>query len=142
LENEGWLVGPRQVLINLTAQSLEDGFMGRVCFTGDEDAGLLNQRIGRFILHNSILPEFFFRCLQTTRFRQVVEKRCEGSKVRHLYFRHFQDFLLPKLSKEQQRAICDDIQACEAAISTVNDVQEGLARLREAFINATFASVL
>lgn len=138
-ENEDWFIGSEQVLINLTAQSLEDGFMGRVCFTADEDAGLLNQRIGRFVLKGSIVPKFFFRCLQTTRFRQVVENRCEGSKVRHLYFRHFEDFMLPVLSKEEQWAICEEIDAYEAGLASSIDQQASLSKLREALINTAFA---
>jgi hypothetical protein len=139
-ENKDWFVGPEQVLINLTAQSLEDGFMGRVCFTTNEDAGLLNQRIGRFVLDGSILPKFFFRCLQTTRFRQVAENRCEGSKVRHLYFRHFEDFMLPKFSREQQRAICEEIDACEAGLAASLNQQTAVSYLRNSLINNMFSA--
>ena len=141
-ENNDWFVGPNQVLINLTAQSLEDGFMGRVCFTGDETAGLLNQRIGRFVLDGSILPKFFFRCLQTTRFRRLVESRCEGSKVRHIYFRHFEDFMLPKLSKEEQRTICEEIDACEAGLAAALNKQDAASKLRDAFTRSVFSQNL
>lgn len=137
-EHSKWFVGPDQVLINLTAQSLEDGFMGRVCFTGQEEAGLLNQRIGRFVLDESILPTFFYRCLQTTRFRKVAEKRCEGSKVRHLYFRHFEDFMMPKLTKKEQAAICREIDACELAINAATEQQTMNAFLQRSLLNNLF----
>jgi len=136
LENEGWLIGADQVLINLTAQSLDDGFMGRVCFTGEDDSGLLNQRIGRFVLDGSILPKFFFRCLQTSRFRQLVENRCEGSKVRHLYFRHFEDFMLPDFPKAKQAQIADELDACEAALTAAIKQLDALSGLRSTLINA------
>ncbi|MGD9744803.1 MAG: restriction endonuclease subunit S [Verrucomicrobiales bacterium] len=134
-ENEGWFVGADQVLINLTAQSLDDGFMGRVCFTGENDGGMLNQRIGRFVLEEKILPKFFFRCLQTSRFRQLVENRCEGSKVRHLYFRHFEDFMLPDYPKPKQAKIAQELDECESALSSAIKQQEALSGLRGTLIN-------
>lgn len=134
-ENEGWFIGAGQVLINLTAQSLDDGFMGRVCFTGEDDGGMLNQRIGRFVLDDSILPKFFFRCLQTSRFRQLVENRCEGSKVRHLYFRHFEDFMLPAFPKPKQAEIADELDACEAALTSAIKQRDALLGLRGTLIN-------
>lgn len=134
-ENEGWFVGADQVLINLTAQSLDDGFMGRVCFTGENDGGMLNQRIGRFILEGNILPKFFFRCLQTSRFRQLVENRCEGSKVRHLYFRHFEDFMLPDYPKIRQAEIAQELDECESALSSAIKQREALSGLRSNLIN-------
>ncbi len=135
VENEGWFIGADQVLINLTAQSLDDGFMGRVCFTGEADGGMLNQRIGRFVLDESVLPKFFFRCLQTSRFRQLVENRCEGSKVRHLYFRHFEDFMLPDFPKAKQAEIVDELDACEDALTSAIKQRDALSGLRGTLIN-------
>ena len=135
-ENLGWLIGPGQVVINLTAQSLEDGFMGRVCFTGSNDEGLLNQRIGRFVLQDEVLPKFFFRCLQTTRFRNIVENRCEGSKVRHIYFRHFEDFELPKLPVRQQQEIADRLDAADSALAEAKNLKARLIEFRQTLANS------
>jgi hypothetical protein len=135
IKHEEWFIGPNQVLINLTAQSLEDGFMGRVCFTEQQDAGMLNQRIGRFVLSNTVTPRFFFRCLQTSHFRKLVENRCEGSKVRHLYFRHFEDFMLPKLSKVEQSEIVDQLDRTESALATAIGERTSFSRLRQALNN-------
>ncbi len=131
-ENRAWLIEGNHVLINLTAQSLEDGFVGRVCFSNSSDFGLLNQRIGRFLLKDSVLPKFFFRCLQTRRFRKIVENRCEGSKVRHLYFRHFEDFELPILSKAEQQKILDGLDSMESCLVTVQHKKDALAALTRA----------
>jgi hypothetical protein len=135
-ENLGWLIGPGQVVINLTAQSLEDGFMGRVCFTGPNDEGLLNQRIGRFVLQDEVVPKFFFRCLQTTRFRNLVEKRCEGSKVRHIYFRHFEDFELPKFPVRQQQEIADRLDAADSALAEAKNLKARLIEFRQTLANS------
>ncbi len=40
-------VGSNEIVMNLTAQSLEDNFLGRVCMTKKNDKFLLNQRIGK-----------------------------------------------------------------------------------------------
>lgn len=101
-----YLINPGDIVINLTAQSLEEGFMGRVCMAGINDFSLLNQRIGRFICNECILPEYLYRYLQTAPFRNLVESSCEGSKIKHLYWRHIENFpiLLPPI-KQQQRII-------------------------------------
>ncbi len=135
-ESANWLIGPNQVVINLTAQSLDDGFMGRVCFTGPNDEGLLNQRIGRFVLDDEVIPKFFFRCLQTTRFRTLVERRCEGSKVRHIYFRHFEDFEFPKIPIKQQHEIADRLDAADIAVTEANRVHARLTDLRQSLIDS------
>jgi type I restriction enzyme S subunit len=135
LENEDWFVGPEQVLINLTAQSLDDGFMGRVCFTREGDGGMLNQRIGRFILLEQILPKFFFRCLQTSCFRKLVENRCEGSKVRHLYFRHFADFMLPYFPRAKQAEVAEELDECEAALTSAIRHRDALSEVRGTLVN-------
>ena len=113
-----------------------NGFIGRVCITSPADAGLLNQRIGRFVLTDEILPRFFFRCLQTSAFRRLVENRCEGSKIRHLYFRHFADFLLPLLSTTQQEGIVVTLDAVDASLADARLAESKLRRLREALIDS------
>src|SRR5262249_39522308 len=42
-----FVVGGSELLINLTAQSLRDEFLGRVCMTAPTERCLLNQRIAR-----------------------------------------------------------------------------------------------
>lgn len=99
-----YLIAPRDVVINLTAQSLEEGFMGRVCLARDGDTCLLNQRIGRFICGSNLHPEYLFRYLQTSSFRKLVEASCEGSKIKHLYWRHIENFQIavPPLTDQEQ----------------------------------------
>lgn len=105
-----YVVMPGDVLINLTAQSLEDGFMGRVCLAGGEDQCLLNQRIGRFIVDaNRMLPTFLYRCLQTTRFKMHAIANCEGSKVKHLFWSHLAKFTVPLPPIEEQVRIVEHL---------------------------------
>lgn len=135
-----YLVGCDEVVINLTAQSLEDGFIGRVCYTGGEVAGLLNQRIGRFRCKANLLPKFLYRCMQTSAFRKTVESRCEGSKIRHIYFRHFSDVRVPKLTLKEQRRIVERIDAAEFAWKAILDARTACMNLSKKYLNAFLGS--
>jgi type I restriction enzyme S subunit len=106
-EASDYVINYNDVVINLTAQSLEDGFMGRVCLARAGDHSLLNQRIGRFVfIPQAIHPQFAYRIMQTNRFQQHCVSMCEGTKVKHLYWRHLSpfQFRLPSLEKQQQVA--------------------------------------
>ena len=114
---EDFVIHAGDVVINLTAQSLDDGFMGRVCLAKENDKSLLNQRIGRFRCNEEILlPEFLFRCLQTTRFRQHAHANCEGSKVKHMFWQHLAKYeiVVPKISV--QRGVIDRCADVDQAI--------------------------
>jgi len=120
------------VVINLTAQSLEDGFMGRVCFASNDDECLLNQRIGRFHCDTSrILPEYLFRCLQTRRFQQHAIINCEGSKVKHLFWSHLAKYRIsvpPLLEQERRIAMCSALDSAVGELRT----RSGVARRQHA----------
>jgi type I restriction enzyme S subunit len=42
-----YIIGAQELIINLTAQSLADEFLGRVCLSGSKERCLLNQRLAR-----------------------------------------------------------------------------------------------
>lgn len=126
-----YLIAPGDVVINLTAQSLEDGFMGRVCLASVEDESLLNQRIGRFRCDERLVPDFLFRCLQTSRFRRVVETKCEGSKIRHLYWRHFEDFEIVLSSLQDQATIAARAGVVDAALSKAAETAQKAAHVHK-----------
>ena len=131
-ENADWIVQPGDVVINLTAQSLEDGFMGRVCLAKEGDDSLLNQRLGRFVCGAGVRPEYVFRILQTTRFRRLVESRCEGSKVRHTYFRHFADMPVVVMDTKDQDEVIEGARKIDSARdATLNAVAAARALLRQ-----------
>ena len=71
-----------------------------------------------------------------TRFRKLVENRCEGSKIRHLYFRHFEDFNLPKLSTKQQQEIADRLDAADFALAGTKNLKARLVGLRQSLANS------
>jgi hypothetical protein len=88
------------------------------------------------VVHDEVLPQFFFRCLQTTRFREVVENRCEGSKIRHLYFCHFEDFAMLKLTRKEQEEIVDVLDAADTRLSIARVLKGRLVELRQALTNS------
>lgn len=50
------IVGPSELVMNLTAQSLKDEFLGRICMTGAGDRALLNQRLARLTPNTARSP--------------------------------------------------------------------------------------
>jgi len=120
-EAKAYIVDGGDLVINLTAQSLEEGFMGRVCLAREGDKSLLNQRIGR--LHafpDTVLPEFVFRVLQSSRFQTHAIKMCEGSKIKHLFWQHLSHFKIPLPDHAKQLQV---VQACRAIDQRLNEVQ-------------------
>ncbi len=137
-----YVVTEKDVVINLTAQSLEDGFMGRVCIAREGDTSLLNQRIGRFRCSERVLPEYLFRCLQTTAFRKLVETKCEGSKVKHLYWRHMECFEFALPPKDKQLRLIDAAESTDVALRNAKMSLEDSRRLNKALINTLLPSNL
>jgi len=139
--NVDHVVRPGDVVINLTAQSLEEGFMGRVCLATMGDDSLLNQRLGRFVCNGDVSSEYLFRVLQTSRFRRLVESRCEGSKVRHTYFRHFAKMPIVVLDDQQEQEVIERARqidaARDAAIVAEESSRELLVQLRESLLGVT-----
>ncbi|WP_186312401.1 restriction endonuclease subunit S [Cereibacter sediminicola] len=116
-EAAAFVVDTGDVVINLTAQSLEEGFMGRVCLAREGDRSLLNQRIGRFQgFSEDFQPEFVFRVLQSSRFQNHAVRMCEGSKIKHLFWQHLAPFLVPKLDLVEQLAIIETIRSIDVQI--------------------------
>jgi type I restriction enzyme S subunit len=125
-EASDYLIQPGDIVINLTAQSLEDGFMGRVCLARQDDRSLLNQRIGRFVFTSKdVVPEFLFRVLQSSDFQQHAISMCEGTKVKHLFWSHLErfNFRLPSIGYQKQ-ATAKLKQIDEAVASLIRKVEQ------------------
>jgi type I restriction enzyme S subunit len=131
-----YLIESGDILINLTAQSLEDGFMGRVCIARDNDVSLLNQRIGRLLFKSSlVIPEFIFRVLQTSKFQQHTVSMCEGTKVKHLFWRHIENFKFKIPDIKEQEEVVENLQKIDSAVATFILKQEQQKQLHFNLIN-------
>lgn len=89
-----FIVGPRELIMNLTAQSLKDEFLGRVCLTGSDERCLLNQRLAR-LSPIKVLPEFILWLFKSSVFRRFVDELNTGSLIQHMFTTQLGDFLLP-----------------------------------------------
>lgn len=143
VQADKFTVRPGDVVINLTAQSLEDGFMGRVCFARSSDESLLNQRIGRFAnYHDGLVPEFLFRVLQGARFQAHARAMCEGTKVKHLFWRHIEGFAFPLPPVAEQREACDLLNAMDSACREATKRWESTLLLHRELLSRALRGVL
>jgi type I restriction enzyme S subunit len=89
-----YVVRGSELIMNLTAQSLEEQFLGRVCMTQAGDFCLLNQRLARFRPLDCDL-RFLFWSLRGPVFRRQIDKNPQGTKVQHIYDRDLRAVHLP-----------------------------------------------
>lgn len=99
-----FLVFDDEIVMNLTAQSLEDQFLGRVCVTPAGTRCLLNQRLARFRSKKCHLP-FLFWALKGPYFRCHIDRLTQGTKVQHIYNSNLNSAMLgvPKRDQEQKK---------------------------------------
>jgi len=132
----GHVVSRGDVVINLTAQSLDDGFMGRVCFVRGQEKSFLNQRIGRFVrFRDGVVPEYLFRVLQGARFQAHAIAMCEGTKVKHMFWRHIEVFRFALPPEDQQRRACEQMLAMDVAFNAAAKRSEEAGRLASDAVN-------
>lgn len=79
-----YVVHPGEVVMNLTAQSLLEGFLGRVAITPPSVLCLLNQRIARLRVHGCSV-DYFFWAMRSPYVRAQIHRLGQGMKVQHLY---------------------------------------------------------
>jgi len=101
------IIGPHELVMNLTAQSLKDDFLGRVCLTGPGERCLLNQRIAR-LTPAGVSREFMQLVFRAWPFRRFVEGLNTGSLIQHMFTSQLDSFSfsLPPLA-EQARIVAE-----------------------------------
>jgi restriction endonuclease S subunit len=69
-----------------------------------------------------------------------VETSCEGSKIKHLYWRHFSEFEIPLPSRQEQMRIVGLFQTVEraedSAISHVKETRQLQTKLLAKLLDA------
>ncbi len=140
-ENPDLIVRGRQLVMNLTAQSLKDEFLGRVCITTDGERCLLNQRLAR-LTPVLVLPEFVLYLLKAWRFRRFVDGLNSGSLIQHMFTSQLAEFIfqLPPLT-EQTRIVAE----VERRLSVVEELEavvtanlQRATRLRQSILQKGF----
>lgn len=144
-ENPDLLVGSRELVMNLTAQSLKDDFLGRVCITGPSEQCLLNQRLAR--LHPVLLlPEYVLWFFKSPPFRRFVASLNTGSLIQHMFTSQLDDARIPVPPQaEQMRIVLELERRFSVADALEQAVATALARavpVRNAILRSAFAGTL
>jgi type I restriction enzyme S subunit len=119
-ENSEFIVGPGELVMNLTAQSLKDEFLGRVCMTEANERCLLNQRIAR-LTPIGMQPRFLIWYFRSPFFRHYVDGLNKGTLIQHMFTSQVDEalILIPPLAEQarivtkvdQLMALCDTLEA-------------------------------
>jgi type I restriction enzyme, S subunit len=141
--NSDLVVRGRELVMNLTAQSLKDEFLGRVCLTGEKEECLLNQRLAR-LTPIIVLPEFALYLLKAWRFRRFVDELNTGSLIQHMFTSQLAEFTFPLPPLAEQTRIVAEV---ERKLSVVEELEaigsanlRRSARLRQSILHRTFKS--
>lgn len=120
-----YVLKAEDIVMNLTAQSLEDQFLGRVCIVQTSEPSLLNQRIARF---QSIQTYHYFLywLLRSSQFRNQIDRTVQGTKVQHIYNSDLNRVVLaiPETGWEQERISATLQSITESLISTEADLDK------------------
>ncbi len=120
-KNEEYIVGPNEIIINLTAQSLRDEFLGRVCLTGNDERCLLNQRLAK-LTPILLSTSFCFWLLKSPVFRQYVDTLNTGSLIQHMFTTQIDNFLFPLPPYKEQSIITSRIRQLIASKELTNEI--------------------
>jgi type I restriction enzyme, S subunit len=109
-----------ELVMNLTAQSLRDEFLGRVCRKRDERPALLNQRICRFLpFGEDDLRPYLFTYFKSPRFRSYVNTLDTGSLIRHMHSKQLLVHEVPLPSSDEQEEIVHRVEALFALADAI-----------------------
>lgn len=140
-----YLLRGRHLLMNLTAQSLADDFLGRVCLSADDDRFLLNQRIA-MLSSPSALDEYLFWVFRSASFRRFVAGLNTGSLIQHISTKQLESFRFRLPSLSDQLRIVNEIEAAVEPTDrlevTVHAMPRRSDRLRRSILAAAFAGKL
>ena len=139
------VVGPGELVINLTAQSLKDDFLGRVCITSRDELCLLNQRLAR--LTPIVIPSrFMLWVFKSVVFRKFVSALNTGSLIQHMFTRQLAEFLFPLPPLPEQEAIVEivdrQLSVIERLEAEIDSKLKKAQDLRQAILRHAFTGRL
>jgi type I restriction enzyme S subunit len=126
-EASNFIVRDAELVVNLTAQSLDDQFLGRVCLTPPGTLCLLNQRVARFKASACYLP-FLFWVLKGPHFRWHVDQIPQGTKVKHIYNSNLDAALIAVPREEDEQKLI--ARVLFSASGTIENEQVSLGKLQ------------
>jgi type I restriction enzyme S subunit len=141
-----FIVRGQELVMNLTAQSLKDEFLGRVCLTSAGENCLLNQRLARITPAKGILSQFLLYVLKSNIFRRYVDGLNTGSLIQHMFTSQLEEFAFPLSPLAEQEQIVAEIErrhsVVAAAEAQVEAALKRAERLRQAILQQAFAGKL
>jgi type I restriction enzyme, S subunit len=139
------LVRGGELVINLTAQSLKDDFLGRVCMTSEGEYCLLNQRLAR-LTPILALPRFMLWLFKSTHFRKFVASLNTGSLIQHMFTSQIEEFALPLPPLAEQEQIASEVEAHMSVIDATETQAATLVQrttgLRQSILRHAFTGQL
>ncbi len=133
-----YLIGENELVMNLTAQSLADEFLGRVCLSSKNENCLLNQRIMR-LTPVVISPKFCFWLFKSPLFRNYVDGLNTGSLIQHMFSSQVDKFMLPLPPLEEQKEIVRRVEKMFEKIDRMEQEYQKAAKLCDRLEQATLA---
>ncbi len=135
-EYPDFMVRGNELVMNLTAQSLKDEFLGRVCLSDESEECLLNQRIAR-LTPTLLSSRFCLWLFKSPVFRRFVDGLNTGSLIQHMFTSQVLDFRFPVPPMEEQNAIVNSVEqalkskevlaeSLEAALSQSNILDQSI----------------
>jgi type I restriction enzyme S subunit len=144
-DNPDLIVRSGELIMNLTAQSLKDEFLGRVCRTAGGEYCLLNQRLAR-LTPIEVSPEFSLVVFKSKWFRRFVDDLNTGSLIQHMFTSQIATFTFPMPPPaEQQRIVAEVDRRLSLAREVETQVDANFQRaerLRQSILLAAFSGTL
>ncbi len=144
-ENPDLLIAGGELVMNLTAQSLKDEFLGRVCVTGDGERCLLNQRLAR-LMPVGVSERFCLWMLKSWSFRRFVDGLNKGSLIQHMFTSQLDNFVVALPPAKEQLRIVSEVEKRVSTIAQVEDaIRNGIrraSRLRQSILKRAFEGKL
>jgi type I restriction enzyme S subunit len=140
-----FVIGEEELVMNLTAQSLKDEFLGRACLTSTGERCLLNQRIAR-LKPVLIRPKYLLCVFKSQLFRRFVNGLNTGSLIQHMFTSQLNDFVLPLPPLEEQKRIVEEAEKRLSVIERIEIQTEAdilrAEHLRQAILKNAFEGKL
>jgi type I restriction enzyme S subunit len=144
-DNPDLVVDSLELVMNLTAQSLRDEFLGRICITSIDEHCLLNQRLAR-LTPVIVDRRFLLWLLKSPIFRRFVDGLNTGSLIQHMFTSQLARFPMPLPPLPEQGRIAAEVEARLSIIEHNEDAcEKGLRRidvLRQSILKRAFEGKL
>lgn len=135
VEFPDYVLGSGELLMNLTAQSLKDDFLGRACLKQGAEPALLNQRICAFYskLSYDIRP-YLFIYFRSPVFRGFVSTLDSGTLIKHMHTKQLLTHFVPTPGQQEQTEI---VRRVETLFAFADRLEARLAQAQTAATRLT-----